>query len=579
MADNVEIVIKAIDNASGVIDSVANSLGGLGKVALGVAAAGITAAATALGFLVKKGMESQDTMARFNALVSNSPLAGFEGELLKLADAYSKTTKFENDSIIAAEGQLAVYGATKEIMPDLIKQTLNLAEFMKTDATSAAQTLGRAFSDINGGSLTMLYRQKLITQQEKEHAEYLARHNKEAQAQAFLLDILNNKIGKLAETMGATLSGRMTIFANTLEQLAQDMGEKLLPALSPLMDKLQELAIKVAPLLTDALEKYVIPALTKGVDAITGFLDKLMNIDWGKLNWHDIGQSITDAINGIDWEKAGENTAEGIGKLAEAIKKNVDSVDWGELFSAIGKGFHDFLHGIGEALQKVWAPVWESAAMVVENWSAKVGGAMDRFLFHLNQTWANNWHSLVAIVINAMAVLEQAILYKLSAIKNDFFNGFSGAMQQANQAMLRMRDVLVDTLRNIMAALRAIVAKGITIMVNYSLGKMPGTVGGATGGVGGVGGGSGGAKSKRQHGGIIDEPVFGVGQRTGKTWSFAEDGRPETVLPYGASRGGSMVAVTVNINSTFSLADQREAEQKLTPIIQRAIRQARLTSV
>jgi hypothetical protein len=47
------------------------------------------------------------------------------------------------------------------------------------------------------------------------------------------------------------------------------------------------------------------------------------------------------------------------------------------------------------------------------------------------------------------------------------------------------------------------------------------------------------------NGGWIPEPVYGVG-RSGRTYSFAENGRPERVLPAGQSAAAGPVHVTNN---------------------------------
>src|SRR5215467_12192815 len=53
----------------------------------------------------------------------------------------------------------------------------------------------------------------------------------------------------------------------------------------------------------------------------------------------------------------------------------------------------------------------------------------------------------------------------------------------------------------------------------------------------------------RAGGGLIDEPVFGIGLNSGETWSFGERG-PEWVTPLGDGSGGGATSLTVNIAVT-----------------------------
>ena len=95
-----------------------------------------------------------------------------------------------------------------------------------------------------------------------------------AGAQAYIIGLLNDKVGGLSETMGQTFNGRMEIFKNTLGEISEKLGMQLLPVLEPVLTKLTDLATRVAPVLGDILTKYVIPA-------ISGFVDWLMKLGSG----------------------------------------------------------------------------------------------------------------------------------------------------------------------------------------------------------------------------------------------------------------------------------------------------------
>lgn len=72
---------------------------------------------------------------------------------------------------------------------------------------------------------------------------------------------------------------------------------------------------------------------------------------------------------------------------------------------------------------------------------------------------------------------------------------------------------------------------------------------------------SAGAHNARANGGMITEPVMGVGLNSGQTWSFGEAG-PEMVIPSGG-RGGGGGGRTINVYATVegSLLAQRELDK------------------
>jgi hypothetical protein len=95
--------------------------------------------------------------------------------------------------------------------------------------------------------------------------------------------------------------------------------------------------------------------------------------------------------------------------------------------------------------------------------------------------------------------------------------------------------------------------------------------GGSSGSSGGSGSkGSGGGKGstsrsrKRQFGGIIDEPILGVGLQTGDLWSLGEDGR-EIVTPEDRGSVGGVNVLNINVGNITKEADYL----KLKPLVQR----------
>ena len=77
--------------------------------------------------------------------------------------------------------------------------------------------------------------------------------------------------------------------------------------------------------------------------------------------------------------------------------------------------------------------------------------------------------------------------------------------------------------------------------------------------------------STAQWGGIIDEPIIGIGLHSGKEWSLGESGH-ELVTPLSQLQGsgGDLGNIIINIGNISKEADY----MKLKPLIQRWILEA-----
>jgi hypothetical protein len=375
MGNIVSIDITAVDNASNVLNNIAGGFSMLGDAAK----AGIEMAAGAFQSLLQAGSETQDTMARFNSLVDSSPLAGYKDEMLDLADAIAKKTRFDNDSILATEAQLAIYtNISEKVFPDALKATINMASYMEGDAQAAAKLFGRSLEDIGNGSLNLLYRQKLITEETKNTAEAmisssgssaaykyeldnvsdavreqaleLQKNGKfaeaykviwdglgdaqkvmaqkiretdgEAEAQQYIIDALNGKIGNLAEDMGKTFPGQVEILKNKLNDFWQGQGNATEEVLKPLIADFNTLADQALP--------YVKIGLDKMNEALAPVVDTFHKLVAGDISVSDLFDGIKVSLSNINWGKIALDTVHGF-----------EQVDWGGMFkSAIdGLGF------------------------------------------------------------------------------------------------------------------------------------------------------------------------------------------------------------------------------------------------
>lgn len=240
MAERLEIIITAKDNASKVIKNIGDISKGAFKVGLGVAAGGVVGLGAAFAGLLKGEMEMEAQMAELNAVIkSTGGVAGITAkEAEDLALAFQRTTRFSDDQVISAESMLLTFTQIGEdVFPLATEATLNLAEkFGSID--QASTMLGKALNDpIQGVAALRRVGIQLTEQQEEQIKSFMALGDIES-AQKVILGELETQFGGLAEAMGDTNQGKITRFKNLLENAAGSMVALVIPVISKLLDKL-----------------------------------------------------------------------------------------------------------------------------------------------------------------------------------------------------------------------------------------------------------------------------------------------------------------------------------------------------
>lgn len=421
MASNIDIIVgatvdgalgglRAVDSAINRLTPAAKAIGAVGKAAFLAISAAVGTATAALTYFVNEASKAQQVDALFDAVFDSAAAsqfteevttvtktiekyynklgqarykvnyitetttavrgldAAFKGTIISIADAASQVTRFDDEAITSAATELLGFGEIGQgVFAETLELSLDLAEVMKTDATSAAETLGRALSDIADGSLRTLEKQGLLTDAEREAAEAMAEAGDVAGAQAYVLGILDGKIGDVAETMGQTFGGQVEILKNNLGDLGDAIGAQILPVLAPMVKKFNELVTKYGPQLADLFGKKIAPFIEKSVQWLDDFVDILtgehaFNVeDWLKdLDWETISQKIIDAINSVDWNAAGQVLGHWLGVVFETAKNLAAETDWSGLFTSIAQAIGDFATGLGGGTWDEFISVWSS---------------------------------------------------------------------------------------------------------------------------------------------------------------------------------------------------------------------------
>lgn len=288
MAERLDIIISAKDEASPALDKAGSALGRIGEIAGGILASGVLAKVgdALIGAFqagAQEAMEEQVGLAKLEAIIkSTGGAAGVTTkEMDDLAVAMQNVTRFEDDTVREAQAVLLTFtNLGKDVLPVALARAADMAEVFGMDLPSAARMLARALDDPTQG-FGMLSRVigKLPADQEAA-IQGMAEMGNVSGAQAAMLDVLNTKFGGVAETVGNTTAG----------------------AFERLKNRMMDIAGGVASGVTDPLGRMVNHILDDGIPALNALGEAAKNLG-GLLalvgqGWESIFQKFGQGMTG-----------------------------------------------------------------------------------------------------------------------------------------------------------------------------------------------------------------------------------------------------------------------------------------
>jgi len=251
MAKRVQVDIKTTGaaKASKDLGKVDKGLGRLAQSAAGVAAGFFGVQGLMNGFrgVIEKTKEQALVEAQLNAVLkSTAGVAGLTSkELLNMASALQKQTRFGDEAIIKAQSLMLTFTKVgKDVFPDAIETVLNMSEAMGQDLQQGVIQVGKALNDpILGVTALRRVGVQLSEQQEQQVKDFVAVGDV-ASAQKIILEELETQFGGVAEAAGKTLGGALDNMNNAVGDAQEALGERLAPAI-----------ITVATNIADAAEK------------------------------------------------------------------------------------------------------------------------------------------------------------------------------------------------------------------------------------------------------------------------------------------------------------------------------------
>lgn len=239
---------KGLDDGAGFVDKFGK---GFRNLAVGVAA-GVAITGVAVGKFVADSIsaagESQKVAAQTDAVVkSTGGAAGRTAEQIgDLALELSNLTGIDDEVVQGAENILATFTQIKgDQFDETTKAALNMSVALGTDASSAAQTLGKALNDPAAGLTKLTKSGVTFTDQQKEQIKAMQEAGDIAGAQTIILQELEKEFGGSAEAYGATFEGLKDRVSNAFGNIQETFGTAFLPVLSSGLEEIAGLLQRV----------------------------------------------------------------------------------------------------------------------------------------------------------------------------------------------------------------------------------------------------------------------------------------------------------------------------------------------
>ncbi|NRD25554.1 phage tail length tape measure family protein [Frigoribacterium sp. VKM Ac-2836] len=271
------------------LGEVASSFEKLGKITAGFAVgAGIAIGAVALGVgklvadSIAAAAESEKVAAQTDAVVKSTGMAaGRSSEQIgDLALRLSNLTGIDDEVVQSASNIVATFTQIKGDQFDATTAAaLDMSTALGTDASSAAQMLGKALNDPIAGIGKLSKAGVTFTDQQKAQIKAMTEAGDVAGAQGVILAEVQKEFGGSAEAYGNTFLGLKDKVSNAFGNIQETFGSAFLPVLSQGLGQIATLLQNVGEsdrflAITQSVADFV-GGLLAGAPAIGSFIGPL----------------------------------------------------------------------------------------------------------------------------------------------------------------------------------------------------------------------------------------------------------------------------------------------------------------
>jgi len=206
-----------------------------------LAAKGIRAIGQFAADSIKEFTEAAESHARLAAQIkATGGAAGFTAEQLEdMASRLQDSTRIEAEEINKAQSALLKFtNITGEQFIKATELSLDLAVAMGSDASGAAQTLGKALEDPISGMSSLRRAGVMLSDDQEKLARSFAEAGNNAKAQEIILKALQDRIGGVAAAVGKEDPAGMKRLQLAIKDVKQEIGELLATNAKPFLNAL-----------------------------------------------------------------------------------------------------------------------------------------------------------------------------------------------------------------------------------------------------------------------------------------------------------------------------------------------------
>jgi phage-related protein len=207
----------------------------------------------AAAFAVNEFTQYKTALAIINqTLLSTGNAAGkTAAELESMSESLQGQSLYEHSDILKdITGTLLTFDKVSGTTFDRASQgAIDLAARWKLDLQSAAIMVGKALNDPAEGLGLLTRRYVHMTKAEKDHVKAMVDQGRTADAQRYILDMIDRSVGGMAKTVRESSSG-FIVFTNKLKETGEMFGEILQPYFKKfynLLVKLLDIFNKLSP--------------------------------------------------------------------------------------------------------------------------------------------------------------------------------------------------------------------------------------------------------------------------------------------------------------------------------------------
>lgn len=595
MASNVNIIITGNSaQAKAAIEQVNKSLGKTDDAAkktsatmdklktVGkVAAAALAAAAVALAVKsVQAASNLEEVTAKFETVFGDAADQADDWAKV-LVDSYAMSTREARQYLSSVQDLLVPMGmaadSAAEMSNEVVKLSADLGSFnnMPTERVMAdmQSALVGNFETMKKYGVVLnatLVQQKAINMGLVKTKDELTAAEKAQAAYALILEGTRAAQGDMIRTQDS-YANQVKFMKAAMEDFSAALGAVFIPAIKPVVEWLTKALRALAGMMNafkdaqnemkrsrEALKQYGIES-AKQIRAVEGLANAYEK-------WKQAGSDIAFIkrlrsemqAQGKDFDTlANQNTEWGNRIRSTWNNAKEDLKEYGGEMAAYKKILKDTDITTGSQALEVWG---ERNKIINENTEATTQNGMVKLQEAVKQQKA-----LAALVkAEEAAKKKQAKLEKqaFDVRKNYWDAGISALVSAAADEEATVKGVAATVIMSLAKAYSArMTVRAIAAAASYNYGAAAKYTGAAIA-ILAAGGVASRAIKKMQGGGVIEEPVVGVGLKSGASYSFGEAG-PETVSPGAAGEAaeaqpGNLVIEKLEINYPMPIEDVME---------------------